>query len=214
MRDEDDALTRLLADAQQLVLHTLASHLVEGTEGLVHEQERRVDSEGPRDRDALLHAAREFPGAVGREIGELDHLEQFGGTRLALVLRPALQLERQLDIALDRAPVEECCLLEGHAVALLLAGLGRRHARNLDRSLGGMSEIGDHAQQGALAAPGWTDERDELAARDGEVDVLKGGHLIGLSLVEDLPDTGCLDRKLTGCGRGHAGPSLGRLRVR
>ncbi len=55
-------------DAQQLGLHVLAGHLVEGPEWLVHQQHLWVGCQRPGDRHPLLHAAREFPRAM---VGEL-----------------------------------------------------------------------------------------------------------------------------------------------
>ena len=47
-------------------------------------------------------------------------------------------------------------------------------------------EAGDDAQQGRLAAAGRTDEDDELALIDFEVDVLE--HLDGAELLADVPE--------------------------
>ena len=69
------------ADAQQLGLHVLAGHLVERAERLVHQQQRRVGSEGAGDRDALLHATRELPRHVAGELGQLDQFEHLGSAR-------------------------------------------------------------------------------------------------------------------------------------
>ena len=56
------------ADPQQLGLHVLAGHLVEGAERLVHQQQRRVGGERPGDGDPLLHAARQLPRPVLGEV--------------------------------------------------------------------------------------------------------------------------------------------------
>ena len=77
VRDEDDRRAALLPDAQELHVHPLARHLVESAERLIHEEERRVEGKGPRDRHALLHPPGELPRVVvleARELDELDHL--------------------------------------------------------------------------------------------------------------------------------------------
>ena len=89
------------ADAQQLGLHVLAGHLVEGAERLVHQQQRRVGGERPGDGDPLLHAARQLPRPVVGEVAELDELEHLERPLAPLGLVPALQLERQLDVLGD-----------------------------------------------------------------------------------------------------------------
>ena len=65
-------------DAHQLGVHPLAGHLVERPERLVHEQQLRVERQGPGDRDALLHPARQLPGMPIGERLELDQLEELG----------------------------------------------------------------------------------------------------------------------------------------
>ncbi len=54
-------------DAQQLVTHRGARDLVQGAEGLVHEQQPRRRDQRPRQRDALLHAAGKLVRIVRRE---------------------------------------------------------------------------------------------------------------------------------------------------
>ena len=73
--DEHDRRPGPLPDLEQLEVHPLAGHLVEGPERLVHEQDRRVDGERAGDRHALLHAARQLPRVVAGEVGQLDEAE-------------------------------------------------------------------------------------------------------------------------------------------
>ena len=92
--DEDDGRAELLPDREQLEVQPLARHLVERAERLVHQQERRLERERARDRDALLHAARELPRMVVGEADELDELEHLLDPLLALRAIPAEELER------------------------------------------------------------------------------------------------------------------------
>ena len=109
-------------DAHQLGVHPLTGHLVERPERLVHQQQLRVERQGARDRDALLHAARQLPGmAVGERL-ELDELEQVGGPALPLVGRVAHDLQRQLDVLGDRPPVHQDRCLEDHPVVAVEPG--------------------------------------------------------------------------------------------
>ena len=118
-----------LPDAQQLEVHALAGHLVERAEGLVHEQQGRIEGEGPGDRHPLLHAARELPGVVVGEVGSSTRLEHLA---LPSPARSAFgapdDLERQLDVALHGAPVEEHRRLEDHPVVAVEARLVGRLA--------------------------------------------------------------------------------------
>ena len=173
VRDEDDRRAAGLPDAQELDVESLARHLVERAERLVHEQERGIEGERARDRDALLHAAGELPRWCSREALKLDELEHLVDPLLPALLVPARELERQGDVLRDRAPLVEHCILEDDPVVVVAAGLprglavdGRAAARRLD-------QVADDAQQRRLAAAGRADQRDELARLDLEIDVLE-----------------------------------------
>src|SRR5215210_3343158 len=58
--DEDDGLLYVLLDVEELVLEPVAGDRVDGPERLVHEHDRWVGREGPRNPDALLLAAGEL----------------------------------------------------------------------------------------------------------------------------------------------------------
>src|SRR5207253_1298293 len=187
VRDEHDGRPGLLPDPQQLDVQPLAGHLVERAEGLVHQEDRRLERERARDRDALLHPAGELPGIALLEPGELDEREH--RLRSIRTSGPVLRahFERQFDVALDRAPIKEDRRLEDHAVVAVEPRAVRRLAVHLDRSCAWLGEIADEPQERGFAASRRTDERDECAPRDLEVDVLQGGCLVGAG-AEDLID--------------------------
>ena len=66
VRDEQDRDPELVAHPQHEVLEVAAGLRVDRGERLVHQQDRRLVGERARDRDALLHAARELPRDSGR----------------------------------------------------------------------------------------------------------------------------------------------------
>ena len=107
----------------------------------------------------------------------------------------AVDLERQLDVALDAPPVEQDRCLEDHPVVAVAAGLRRRLAVDEDLAGGRRGEVADDPQQGGLAAARRPDERDELAGPDRQVDA--GQRLDGTSPLpargEDLGDARDLD---------------------
>ncbi len=79
-------------------------------------------------------------------------------------------------------------------------------------AFGGVGEVGNDAQQGGLAAA--EGPMSEMNSPDSTVRCTScSGYLVGLTLVEDLPDAVGVDCVL-GCRRAHALFSLGRLRVR
>ncbi|MNY53758.1 hypothetical protein D3C86_1895430 [compost metagenome] len=69
VRDEQRRVPVLLAQAQQQVLQLQLGLRIEGTEGLVHEQQRRIEREGARQCRALAHAVRQRLGQRVRVIG-------------------------------------------------------------------------------------------------------------------------------------------------
>ena len=133
------------------------------------------NDEGPGDRDALLHAARQLVGVVLRELAELDEVEHLARPRRPFRGRPAEDLERELDVVLDRPPLEQDGGLEHHAVVAVAAGPLGRLAVDDDLAPGRRDEVADHPEQRRLAAARRPDERDELAPGDVEIDALEGG---------------------------------------
>ena len=63
--DEDDRLLELLLQVEELVLESLAGDGIHGGEGLVHEQDRGVGSEGSGHPDPLALAPRRARGESG-----------------------------------------------------------------------------------------------------------------------------------------------------
>ena len=120
------------ADARQLGLHPLARHLVERAERLVHQQQPRTLGERARDRDALLHAARELIGMPVGEVREPDQLRELGDARLALAPLPRRAARAAARCSRDRPPRQQAGLLEGDAVVLVPARAGGGLAEDLE----------------------------------------------------------------------------------
>jgi len=74
--DEDDGLAELALQAVELGLQIGADDRVDGTEGLVHQQDVRVARQCAGDADALLLAAGELSGVALRERAVQAHLVQ------------------------------------------------------------------------------------------------------------------------------------------
>ena len=64
VRDEDHRLAQAPMQGGELALQPLAADGVEGAEGLVHEQDRRVGGQRPGHADALSFAARQLVGRL------------------------------------------------------------------------------------------------------------------------------------------------------
>ncbi len=189
MRDEDHRGAGLRPDAEQLQVQALTRHLVERTERLVHEQERRRERERSRDRHALLHASRQLPGMVLLEPGKLDELDHVPDPCRALRALPTEHLEWQGDVLRDRTPVVQDGRLEHDPVVAVEPCPAGRLPVDGDISLGGLDDVADDAEQRRLTTSRRTDQRDELPALDLQVDLLERRHT---ALAEDLREA--LDR--------------------
>ena len=67
--------------AQQFGLHFAADDRVQRRERLVHQQDRRVGGQRPRQADALLQAARKFVGVAGSPAGQAHLFQRLRGQR-------------------------------------------------------------------------------------------------------------------------------------
>ncbi len=191
--DEDDGLAGRPPDAQHLRVEPLAGHLVERPEGLVHQQQGRLQRQGAGDGHALLHATRQLMGIVVAERVQLHQLQHLVDTRIALGTADPGDLQGQAHVGLHAAPVEQHRRLEDDAVVAVEASLVRALAVDLDGAGAGLDEVAHDTQQGRLAAARGTDERDELAGLDVEVDALQGDGVVPVLRGEDLVDRGKVD---------------------
>jgi hypothetical protein len=77
--EEHDGRAVGAVDLQEQVLQLFAGLGVEGTEGLVHQEEGGAADEGAGDGAALLHSAGELPGMAAGGAGQADALEDAVG---------------------------------------------------------------------------------------------------------------------------------------
>ncbi len=213
MGDEHHSRVGLVPDAKHLLLHQFAGHLVESSEGLVHEQEGWPEGERSGDGDALLHASRQLPRVVGSEVLQLHHPEHRRSPLLATF--DIHDLERQFDVLRDRSPIEQCGLLE-HDPVVAIETCSMRVLAIHEKITGGRTdEIPDQPQQCALPAPRRADERDELAGLDHKRHIperldsfVAGSEDLGHSLGMDHVHPGCLlDASTSRCSTNVTAPT-------
>ena len=72
MGDEDDGLAQVAPQREQIVVEPEARDLVERGERLVHQENVGIGDQRAGQRDAHLHAARQFAriGRFDRQLGE------------------------------------------------------------------------------------------------------------------------------------------------
>ncbi len=168
----------------ELAIESGTRDLVERTEWLVHEQQRRFGHERAGDRRAHLHAAGELPRVRAPEMREADQSE---GTLHALgsighVSVP--QLERQAHVPLDVGPGHQRRALKDEGETTLrspfeTSGVGpQAHAAARRRK-----ESRNHSQERALAAARRADDGRELAFANAKRHGVESAHAVREDLV-------------------------------
>jgi hypothetical protein len=186
--DEDDGLASLHPDLLDKQIHLVAGEGVQRAERLVHEDDVRVVGETAHDTGALLHAAGKLARHLLFEPGQPHFVEEIAD---AALVRPGVDLldfEGELDVLPQVAPWQQIGVLEDHA------DLGTRphHRRAVDDDLacGHVVQPGHAPQQRALAAPGRTQNADELPFGDLQREIFQrvDGPGAGLVVLADVPD--------------------------
>ena len=158
--------------------HLFAELRVEVREGLVEEENARLDDHRAGERDALLLAARELAGVALPEVAELHRLEDPGDALGHLALRDAPHLEPEREVLPHRHVGEEGVVLEHHADVPLL----RWQPHDVvvveeDVARARLLESRDAPQGGGLAAARRAEEGDELVVPDLELEPVHRGHV-------------------------------------
>ena len=82
MGDEDDGQTQLPAESLQELQDLRLDHHVEGSGGLITDDQARPTGKGHRDHHPLAHAAAELVGVLHATLGtDAHHLEQLADPR-------------------------------------------------------------------------------------------------------------------------------------
>ena len=77
VRDEEHHLAGAMPHVEDQFLYRLAGERIEGTQRLVHQQDRGIGGQCAGDPHTLLHATRQFVDRALRELGEPDQLQFF-----------------------------------------------------------------------------------------------------------------------------------------
>ncbi len=182
MRDEDDGQVALADHAHEEFEDLRLDRDVERGQRLVEYQQIRLDGDRACDGDALTLAAGEFVRiAVAGAGEEADLLEQAVGARDASVPVEVLPVQQQAlhDAGAHRGARVQAAIgileddlhvrLEGEALAAREGGdVAALEAVGAAVMAG---QAGDDIGDGRLAAAGFAEDADHLAAIDGDVDV-------------------------------------------
>ena len=183
VRDEHERDPELGLERLQLDLQVLAQLRVERAERLVEQQHARPQHERPRERDALLLAARELAGlARARSRVELTS-SSASPTRFApLLLRQLVVLEAEGDVVGHVEVREQRVALEhGVDVALVRRALRATSSPSSRiRPLVGRSKPAIMRSVVVFPQPDGPSMREELARRHVEVDAVDGDDVVEL----------------------------------
>ena len=172
MRDVHGRDVELALDARDLRAHLHAQLRVEVRERLVHEEDLGLAHDRAPHRHPLPLAAGELPRLAVEMVGEADDLRGLRDPLLRFLLRHFAQLQREPDVLRNRHVRIERVVLEHHRD---IARAGRQVVDDTvadpNVALADLLEAGDHAQRRRLAAARRSDEDDELAVLDVEVQV-------------------------------------------
>ena len=176
--DEDAGDVDLVVQPPQPSAQFLAHLGVERAEGLVEQQHLRLDRERARQGDALALAAGELRGIAVGEAVELHELQQLVHARADLgfgrPLAPRLHAQPEGDVLEHRHVAEQRVMLEDETDLALAHADGAR-VLAVEQHLAGVRRLqpGDDAQQRGLARARQTQQRDQLAGLDVQVDIVE-----------------------------------------
>src|SRR5262249_39081888 len=138
------------------------------------------DRERTRDADPLLHAAGKLMRAPVLGVLQAYEVQVFLGRLTQLSAADAFHLQAKHYVLQGRQPGQQLRMLEHHA-AIMPATVDftavHHHAAPIRR-------IKPHrnAKRSGLAAPGWTDQSDDLSVLDRKADPVKRLYMMDLTV--------------------------------
>ena len=200
MGDVDDGHSQLPLNAPHLVLHLLAQATVQGPQGFVHQHQGRLEHQRPGDGHPLLLAAGKLAGAPAVEALEADQFQRGADPFPDLARFHSPHFQGEGKVLSDGHVGEEGVVLEDHAdIAFARGEIVDGAPADADGARGGCLKARQHHQAGGLAGAGGTQQRQELALVNRQVQVPNHDS----STVIALADTLELDVNLL--GRVHRG---------
>src|SRR5919106_4765624 len=208
MGHEDHGLALLAEQPQQVVLELAADLLVDGREGLVHQQDVGVHRERPGESDALAHPAGELVGVGVLEAREPHLVDIRPRGVLALLAGQPAQLQAEGDVAQHRRPRHQGEILEHERP--VRPGTRDRDAVDLDPSRRRVDQSGHDLQRRGLTAAAGADDAGELAPGHVEGEAAQGADPAG-EVLDEVDDADGGLSKVVGRGahtglRGDARP--------
>ena len=180
MRDENGRDLVSVTQGEELLLHLMAGHGIQGAERLVEEQELGICREGAGDGDALALATGELMGMARGHIGagERDLLQQLSRSRALLFNGPREQARDERDVLFDGPMREQPELLNDVAdAAAQLDGIKGSGVASVeqDGSGGWLEQAIDEPQRGGFPGSAAPEENEGFAGVDLEAEAVQNG---------------------------------------
>ena len=189
-----DALTQL----DDLGAHLVTQLGVQVGKRLVHQEYPGAADDGAANGDALALTAGQGLGLAVQVLSDVQDLSGLTDLLVDLLLGDLTQLQGKGHVLRHGHVGIQGVVLEYHGDIAVL-GFHVVHALAVDQqiALGDVLQTGHHAQRGGLAAAGRTDQHDELLVRDLQIEVVDGGHLVVVDLLDAFQRNSChtIDRK-------------------
>ncbi len=182
----------------------MAYHQVDSREGLVHQQDRRVSRQRPRQPDPLLFATGELGRITAGHLGVQTYpFEYFVGGFAGGPAGLPLQHRHRRDIVDHPLMGHQPRVLDD--VADSEAQLHRVHRGDVgavdgDGARTRLDHAIDHAQRRRLATARWADENGRHAVGDLEAQLVHGGGAVGVHLVDIVKPDQCVSQLVSRAG--------------
>lgn len=149
---------------QKVILQTFPGRNVQGAEGLIHEQDGRVQDQHPGQGDALAHSAGEPARIDPGEIRQPHPFELLAHDPVAFRLPDAPQAQPKGHVSGYGQPGKQGRVLKNHGP--VRAGAADRTAVDQDSPGCGPQESGDEVQDGGFPAPALPQDAQEFPGGD------------------------------------------------
>src|SRR5579864_275466 len=171
VRNEYHRLVQSIVELFEFFLQVGARDRVQGPEGFIHQHDRRVGGQRPRQPDALSLPARELMRITLSELllGKPDHLQNFAHPAFDFLPVPFFEPWNQRHVFRDSVVRKEPALLYGVTdmpAQLDQVPLGRGAAFHHHAALAGSEQAVDESQSGGFARAAGTQQHQDLAATD------------------------------------------------
>ena len=171
--DENGGDAEAMLQVGQFAAHVLAQAGIEVRQGLVEQQQVRLDDDGAGERDALLLSARQFGGLAPAIALQPHRGQRARHPRLALGPRDLAHGEAEADVLRHRHVREEGVVLEDEADPPGPdRGMADVGTADRDAAAVGREDACDQTQERRLAAARRPQHGEELTGPDLDVDAV------------------------------------------